>query len=267
MHSVVVNKKVKILDRYGVLDFVPVGICIFNHDYIVQFWNRCLSHWTCIPSDEIRGKSLLEQSPFFSNPGFIERTRNIFTGGPPVLFSSQLHKNMIPCKLTDGSTMIQKAVVSAIPLEGAKNSYHALMVIENVTALSRKVSEYRRLRNQAMGEVTHRKEIEVALRKSNEALREHQLVKLKQERLKVLLEMAGATAHELNQPLMTLLGNIELAHLVDDVPPELESRLKHIETSAKRMADIVAKIQKIRRYETKKYLDDSSIIDLNESSL
>ncbi len=252
------------VDNYEVLNYAPMGICIFDKNHTVLFWNRCLAHWTRTDSDEMMGESLTERFPTLVSLGFLERIDQVFTGGPPVVFSSQLHRNIIPCLLSDGSNMIQKTVVSAIPSR-KQGEFFALMAIENATELSRKVSEYRTLRNQAMKEVKLRKKIEEQLRESNKFLLEHQEIKLKQERLKVLLEMAGATAHELNQPLMILMGNVELINMTLDLPEALLKKFNNIEKSAKRIADIVSKIQTVKDYHTKKYLNDTSIIDLNET--
>jgi len=51
------------------------------------------------------------------------------------------------------------------------------------------------------------------LKKANQKILEQQKSVIEEERLKVLLQMAGATAHELNQPLMGLLGYIDLIKL------------------------------------------------------
>ncbi|MGD9732426.1 MAG: histidine kinase dimerization/phospho-acceptor domain-containing protein [Desulfamplus sp.] len=251
---------------YSVLKYVPLGICIFDKNYEVIFWNKCLTNWSGVASSDIVGKNIIESFPTLNSPGFTERLDYVFKGGPPVLFSSQLHRNTIPCKLSDGSYMIQKSVISSMPSPVKEGDFFALMAIENATELSRKVSEYRMLRNQAMEEVKLRKKIEADLIESHLALLEHQEVTMQKERLKVLLEMAGATAHELNQPLMTLLGTIELMNMTQEVSEETLKYLANIEKSAKRIADIVSKIQTIRQYQTKKYLDNVSIIDLNESS-
>jgi PAS domain S-box-containing protein len=66
------------------------------------------------------------------------------------------------------------------------------------------------------------------------------------ERQAVIAELAGATAHELNQPLTSVMGYSEL--------------LK------KRMAEIVRKIGRITRYETKTYVGGTQIIDLEKST-
>ncbi|MBF0211245.1 MAG: hypothetical protein HQK68_10200 [Desulfamplus sp.] len=250
---------------YQVLDYVPVGICIFDKSYHVIFWNRCLAQWSHVDKSDIVGKNIIEKFHTLNSPGFKERVDYVFRGGPPVLFSSQLHRNTIPCTLSDGSYMIQKTVVSSMP-SSKEGEFFAIMAIENATELSRKVSEYRRLRNQAMEEVKLRKEAEDELRRYNKVLVENQEIKMSQERLKVLLEMSGATAHELNQPLMTLLGTIELMNMTQKIPEETLKYISNIEQSAKRIADIVSKIQQIRQYQTRKYLNNISIIDFNGSS-
>lgn len=268
-YSEVINNCPQIMDHYAnsyrVLDYVPVGICIFDKDYNVIFWNKCIAQWSNVEPANIVGKNIIEQFETLNSPGFKQRINSVFNGGPPVLFSSQLHRNTIPCILSDGSYMIQKTVVSSMP-SSEPDEFFALMAIENATGLSRKVSEYRMLRNQAMEEVKLRRKVEEELRESNKILVEHQEIKMNQERLKVLLEMSGATAHELNQPLMTLLGTIELMNMTQDVSEEVLKYLKNIDKSARRIADIVSKIQQIRQYQTKKYLNDVSIIDFNQTN-
>ncbi|MBT3387786.1 MAG: response regulator, partial [Desulfobacula sp.] len=48
------------------------------------------------------------------------------------------------------------------------------------------------------------------LKKANKKILVQQESVIEEERLKVLLQLSGATAHELNQPLTVLLGNIEI---------------------------------------------------------
>ncbi len=254
------------IDCYKVLDYAPMGISIFDKDFNIVFWNKCLAHWTKIEPDRIIGQNIFKKFPTLDTISFKTRVEHLFKGGPPTLFSSHLHKKTIPCKLSDGSDMVQETIVSAIPSEKS-GVFFALMAIKNVTELTKKITEYREMRNQAMEEVKLRKKIEADLRESNKTILEHQNITIKQEKLKVLLEMAGATAHELNQPLMTLLGNIELMNMTEEVTETQSNHLKNIEQAGKRISSIVSKIQKIRRYEAKKYLSDSSIIDFDLSSM
>ena len=102
------------------------------------------------------------------------------------------------------------------------------------------------------------------LKKANQKILEQQKELIDEERLKVLLQMAGATAHELNQPLMVLLGNIELIGMYKSDPEKLSDCVAAIEDAGNRISDIVKKIETIRNYETKAYPDGSEIISIDQ---
>jgi response regulator RpfG family c-di-GMP phosphodiesterase len=103
------------------------------------------------------------------------------------------------------------------------------------------------------------------LKAANRKILEQQKSVVKEERLKVLLQMAGATAHELNQPLMSLLGNIDLIRMTQDDPSKWMSRLGNIEVAAQRMADIVRRIQTIGNDDVKPYPGGLSIINIDQT--
>jgi two-component system cell cycle response regulator len=103
------------------------------------------------------------------------------------------------------------------------------------------------------------------LKAANRKILEQQRSVIKQERLKVLLQMAGATAHELNQPLMALLGNIDLIRSTGDDPSMWILRLDNIEAAGQRMADIVRRIQIIGSDEVVPYPGGVSIINLDQT--
>lgn len=102
------------------------------------------------------------------------------------------------------------------------------------------------------------------LESANNKIIEQQNALIEEERLKVLLEMAGATAHELNQPLMALLGSIELMVMNPDNPEKMDRNISVIKASGERIASIVNKIQTIRHAETKPYVGDARIINLDQ---
>lgn len=101
------------------------------------------------------------------------------------------------------------------------------------------------------------------LRQANQLIRDQQKSVIEEERLKLLLQLSGATAHELNQPLTVILGSIELLKLKNDYPKELDDRLNSIEEAGREMAKIIERIQSIRRDETVPYLQDA-IINLGQ---
>ncbi|PIE05687.1 MAG: PAS domain S-box protein, partial [Sorangium cellulosum] len=86
------------------------------------------------------------------------------------------------------------------------------------------------------------------------------------ERQAIIAELAGAAAHELNQPLTSVIGYAELLKrkLPHDSPAFSASEV--IMSEAERMAEIVRKIGKITRYETKNYVGTAKILDLDRAS-
>jgi PAS domain S-box-containing protein len=86
------------------------------------------------------------------------------------------------------------------------------------------------------------------------------------EKQALIAELAGAAAHELNQPLTSVLGYAELIKRRSEDPSSVRNAAGTIATEAERMAEIVRKIGKITRYETKAYVGAAKIIDLDRSS-
>lgn len=102
-----------------------------------------------------------------------------------------------------------------------------------------------------------------ARREMQQQLQDTQARLVETEKMAVLAELAGATAHELNQPLTSVMG---YAQLLRRQFQEGEGRtFRAVDTifrQSQRMADIVRKIGRITRYETKEYIGDTRIIDL-----
>jgi PAS domain S-box-containing protein len=91
---------------------------------------------------------------------------------------------------------------------------------------------------------------------------------LAQERQAIVAELAGAAAHELNQPLTSVMGYAEL--LLRRVDKDKDSpawnAAEVIYAEAERMAEIVRKIGKITKYETKSYVGRARILDLDKAA-
>lgn len=85
------------------------------------------------------------------------------------------------------------------------------------------------------------------------------------DRPALLAELGGTAAHELNQPLTSIMGHAAL--LRRRVPSEGPdaATLDIILREAERMADIVRKIGRVTRYETKPYVGESRIVDLDQA--
>ncbi|TMA20174.1 MAG: hypothetical protein E6J84_02865 [Deltaproteobacteria bacterium] len=100
---------------------------------------------------------------------------------------------------------------------------------------------------------------ESELRKTRERLEEA-------EKAAVVSELAGAAAHELNQPLTSVLGFSELLFRRTREHEKGREELAAILREAERMAQIVKKIGRITHYETTAYVGKTRIVDLDRAS-
>ena len=89
------------------------------------------------------------------------------------------------------------------------------------------------------------------------------------EREKVMLEMAGAAAHELAQPITSAMGLIQIIlakNEMNNQKTEFDNEMKMLYECLQRMTDVIHKIQRIRKYETTPYAGAKSIIDITKAS-
>lgn len=86
------------------------------------------------------------------------------------------------------------------------------------------------------------------------------------EKQALVAELAGAAAHELNQPLTSILGFCELLRR-QSVPDAPHMRaVKTISEQSERMAAIVKKIGRLTKYETTDYVGSERILDLDRAA-
>lgn len=89
---------------------------------------------------------------------------------------------------------------------------------------------------------------------------------LESEKNAVIVALAGTAAHELNQPLTSVMGYAELLkRKIKDTDPSFRA-VDIIHREAERMAEIVKKIGKITRFETKAYVGSAQIVDLDKAA-
>ena len=136
-------------DFFAPLDAMPVGVLVLDGGYLVRFWNRTLTHWTRMRPGDILGTDVRERYPDFFDENVTDRLATVFRGGPPAVFSAQLHGRVIPCSLPSGAPRLQHAVVTALRRDG---HFLALFSIQDVTDTHQRIQDYVRMRDQALAQ-------------------------------------------------------------------------------------------------------------------
>lgn len=91
---------------------------------------------------------------------------------------------------------------------------------------------------------------------------------VKVERLAAIGQVSIAMKHEVNNPLTTVIGNIELLlDRYEDLPEELRARLQTALDNALRIADIMKKLEVLREERTVDYLQGVKMTDLKEGGI
>ncbi len=108
-------------------------------------------------------------------------------------------------------------------------------------------------------------ELKVRIRAGRRIL-EMQAELLQREKLRGVLEMAGATCHEFNQPMQVISGYCEL--ILREVAPGslIHKQVSRILDAVRSMIRVTRKLQSITRYETREYIQGSTIIDIDKAS-
>jgi len=152
-------------------DALPVGICVLDPEMTIILWNRTLAEWSGRSFEEVVGKNLLDLYPDLDTPAYRTRIDQVLDGGPPAVFSSQLHTSFIPCRKADGMLRVQQTSVIRYPGSDPDHS-SAMIIIEDVTELDSEIRSVRKMKDQALLEVKERKKAEEELRESERRYRD-----------------------------------------------------------------------------------------------
>ena len=145
---------------FKVLDFIPMGAFVLDAGYRVLFWNKCLETWTGIVSQHILFHDIRDHFPRVGHPKISCRLDDLFLGGPPVIFSAQLHRYIISASLPDGTMRLQNTMVNAVYSD---KGYLALFTLQDVTEINHRLEQYIALRNHALNEVEERRKAEAEI--------------------------------------------------------------------------------------------------------
>lgn len=95
--------------------------------------------------------------------------------------------------------------------------------------------------------------------------KKHQKLELEKEKLSAVVQTTGAVCHEMNQPLMAILGFSELLLGELNKGRVKAETVMEIRQGAEKLGEITHKLMSVTSYQTKKYLS-GEILDLEKAS-
>lgn len=97
-------------------------------------------------------------------------------------------------------------------------------------------------------------------------IREAARLSTEKQRDLAIIELAGAAAHEINNPLAVIMARVELMIAEAKEGSELHEGLEQVDHLIHRIADVVKKMSKVRKYQVQNYCAGVNILDLNASA-
>ena len=232
----------------------PIPTFVINDQHQVINWNRACANLTGYPAERMVG-SRRQWMPFYKQPRptladlILDQVDESVLAGHfqgkcrrSGLYEGAFEVELYYEELKDGPKWL---FLTAAPLRDRRGQVAGAI--------------------ETLLDVTAQKQAENELKAANQRIIEQQQTVVEKERLNVLLQMAGATAHELNQPLTALLGYIDLIRMSHGNPENIERYINAIEEAGQRISRIVKNIQGIRHDQTKPYSDRTSIIQINQA--
>lgn len=192
---------VSLVRQFDLFHSLPLGVCVLSHEYIVLDWNRLLHEWTGVAAGNIVGTSLFETFPHLQENKYKSRFELALQGGPPHVFSPQLHPSFFPSLLPNGDMRIQRTTVSV-------NSYALeqsvlLICVQDVSSMMGQLQKIKSLQRRTLNEAEERKRALVELENAN-----RRLVDYNEEKDRIM----QIVTHDLRSPLSAIRGAAELIH-------------------------------------------------------
>jgi PAS domain S-box-containing protein len=204
----------------------PDAIIMMDNDGKISYWNEAAERIFGFSKNEVMGKDL---HTTLVPPKYLVAFRNTFKGFKMSGKGAAIGNTLELSALRKGG--VEFPIELSLSAFKYKDRWQALGIIRDIS--DRKLAEKER---------THK------------------------EKLRGVLEMAGAASHELNQPLQVISGYAEL--LLREMPEEhpVYTYIHEIKEHIDRLGKVTRKIMRITKYETLDYVDGVKIIDIYKAS-
>ncbi len=176
---------------FSVLDFTQNGIFVIDKNYKIIFWNKYLENLAGIGRNDAIGKDVLILFPKLQKNYYREGISKVFENGTPIIFSAQIHKYIVPCKLGSDNFRTQHTTLFRV-LNSEDDDHIVVFSIQDVTDEFLQIKKAKELRDQAIHEVEERKKVEERLKETVKEL----------ERNQILLETKSQNLREANRKLL-----------------------------------------------------------------
>lgn len=220
-------------DYFKAYEYLPQGIFVINKNYEIIFWNKSLENLTGINRNRRIGSNLFETYPHLNLNKYKVRIKSVLEEGTNAIFSSQLHKYLIPVE-KDIHNFYQHTIIT--PYYENNEIKYAIFNIQDVTDEVRRIMDYRKMRDLALVEVEERKRTEEALKKSN----------LDKDKFFSII------AHDLKSPFVSLLGFSEFLYKENEElsKDEIQEYSHYILDSSKKLFNLLENLLEWSRIQT-----------------
>ena len=202
------------------------AIIMMDSEGQISFWNEAAERIFGFKTAEVMGQDL---HTTLVPPKYLKSFRNAFSGFKITGQGAAIGNTLeLTALKKDGSEFPIELSLSAFKF---KDQWQALGIVRDIS--DRKLAEKERVQK---------------------------------EKLKGVLEMAGAASHELNQPLQVISGYSEL--LLREFPEDnpLYEYIQELKKHSDRLGKVTRKIMRITKYETLDYIEGVKIIDIHKAS-
>ena len=251
--------------KFHLYDYIPSGICMINKDLIIEFVNYTFAEIFTIDKNKVVGKKLEEIFPRFKEIRYKIRIKSVFEFGPPVFFSSQFHKDLFKqdksnCLAQD--KIFQTTITHVTKSDTFIEEAFAIFTLIDVTESTRRINEYRKMKDKTLEEIEKRKLIEKKLQLSKDIAEKEKREADKANRAKS--NFLANMSHEFRTPLNAILGFTELLLQKNEITNNHQSLefINSIKSSGTMLLHLVNDILDLSKIESGNVDIKNELVDL-----